>query len=42
MHLKLHMMVGFLVQKSVQNDSIKVEPEEALYTALEDAPSISL
>ena len=38
----MHMVVGFLVQKSVQNNSIKVEHEEALCIALEDAPSISL
>ena len=38
----MHMVVGFLMQKSVQNNSIKVEHEEALYIALEDAPIISL
>ena len=36
----MHMVVRFLVQKSVQNDSIKVKPEEALYVALEGAPDI--
>ena len=30
------------VQKSSQNNSIKVKPEKALYVALEGAPNISL
>ena len=36
------MVVRFFVQKKVQNNSKKIEPEEALYVALEGAPSISL
>ena len=36
------MVVRFFVQKKVQNNSKKTEPEEALYVALEDAPNISL
>ena len=38
LHLKVHMVVGFLEQKSIQNDSIKLD--EALYVALEGAPNI--
>ena len=30
------------MQKSSQNNSIKVKPEDALYVALEGAPNISL
>ena len=30
------------MQKSSQNNSIKVKPEKALYVALEGAPNISL
>ena len=31
-----------LVQKNIQNDSIKCELKEALYVALEGAPKISI
>ena len=37
MHLKVHMVVRFLEQKSLENDSIKVEADEALYVVLEGA-----
>ena len=40
LRLKMFMVVHCLVQKSTQNDSIKVELEETLYVALEGAPKI--
>ena len=42
LHLKIHMVVYLLVQKSPRNNSIKGELEEALYVVLEVAPKISL
>ena len=41
-HLKMHMVVRLLVQKSSQNNSTKGELEEALYVPLEVVPKISL
>ena len=41
-HLKMYMVLRLLVQKSSQNNPIKVELEKALYVALEGAPKISL
>ena len=42
LHLKMHMVLHLLVQKSALIDSIKVELEEELYMALVSAPKISL
>ena len=42
LHLKIHMVVRLLVEKSSQNNSIKCILEEALYVAREGAPKISL
>ena len=42
LHLKMHMVMGLLVQKSSQNNSIKGGLAEALHVALEGAPKISL
>ena len=42
LHLKMQMVVYFLVEKCPQNDSVKSELEKALYAALEGAPMISL
>ena len=41
-HLKMLMVVHFLVLKCSQNSSIKGEHEAALYATLEGAPKISL
>ena len=42
LHLKMHMVVRLLVQKSSNNNLIKGELEETLYVALEGATKISL
>ena len=42
LHLKMHMVVRLLVQKSANNNLIKGELEETLYVALEGATKISL
>ena len=42
LHLKIQMVMSFLVQKNPQNNSIKVILEEALYVALKGAPKIPL
>ena len=41
LHLKMHMVVHWLGQKSTRNNSIKYEREETLYVVLEGAPKIS-
>ena len=41
LHVKMHIMVNWLVQKSTQNDSIKGELEQTLYVTLEGASKIS-
>ena len=42
LHLKMHMVVRLLVQKSSNNNLIKGELEETLYVALEGATKTSL
>ena len=42
LHLKMHMVVYFLLQKSARNNSIKDKLEEALSVVHECAPKISL
>ena len=41
-HLKMHVVVHFLAQKSAQNDSIKGKLVEIIYVALAGSPKISL
>ena len=42
LRLKMHMVEHLIMQKSLQNNAIKGELEEALYVALEVVPKISL
>ena len=42
MHLDMHILLPWLVQKSSKNNSINSELEEALYVALEGALKILL